>query len=364
MILDTQLLIDTKQTRENIKKMILKTRENSVEFRPHFKTHQSHEIGNWFKEFGVNGITVSSIKMGEYFKNSGWNSITIAFPVNVLEHKRINTLASNIDLRVLVSEESALNTLISSINKPLGVYIELDPHYGRSGVAINDVDNIHRLISIIRDSELLSFQGFYTHAGHSYKCRSKEEIQSLASSILKELEILKTQINAPVCYGDTPSCSVLDDFGVIDQISAGNFVFYDWTQVNIGSCTPEEISVAVTVPVVGKNSRKNELLVHGGAVHFSKDSFTDEKGFTYYGVVAERRELGWGLPLIENKLVSISQEHGILSCSKSFFDETNIGDMITILPIHSCLTADLMGSYKTLSGNEIDHMNKKAFNGN
>ena len=31
-----------------------------LSFRPHFKTHQSAEIGSWFRDFGVTRITVSS----------------------------------------------------------------------------------------------------------------------------------------------------------------------------------------------------------------------------------------------------------------------------------------------------------------
>ncbi len=43
--------------------MAEKARINDVVFRPHFKTHQSHKIGQWFRNEGVNAITVSSIKM-------------------------------------------------------------------------------------------------------------------------------------------------------------------------------------------------------------------------------------------------------------------------------------------------------------
>ena len=51
-----------------------------VDFRPHFKTHRSREVGRWFRDFGVAAITVSSVDMAQYFSNDGWDDITIAFP--------------------------------------------------------------------------------------------------------------------------------------------------------------------------------------------------------------------------------------------------------------------------------------------
>src|SRR5664279_4243936 len=79
------LLVDKQKCLANIKFMSDKAKKNNSTFRPHFKTHQSIEIGNWYKEFGVEKITVSSLRMAEYFTNTGWSDITVAFPVNILE---------------------------------------------------------------------------------------------------------------------------------------------------------------------------------------------------------------------------------------------------------------------------------------
>jgi len=101
------LLLDKKKCRKNIQEMALKAEKHNLKFRPHFKTHQSAEIGEWFKDFGVNSISVSSVEMAEYFLKNGWNDITIAFPFNQLEINEINILAQRIKLNILlVSSES------------------------------------------------------------------------------------------------------------------------------------------------------------------------------------------------------------------------------------------------------------------
>lgn len=355
------LILNKNKALRNIQKMVSKADKWNVELRPHFKTHQSKEIGNWFRDHGVEAITVSSMRMAEYFKSAGWTNITIAFPVNILQAKRINQIAENIDLRVLAIDVEVIKRLDTMLTNQLGIYIDLDPGYNRSGIPIQDVHVLQSLKESVQHASNLRFEGFYAHAGHSYKSRSKEEIRKLSEPIIANLSELKAVFNDPICFGDTPSCSVLENVSPVDQVSPGNFVFYDWTQVNIQSCTVDEISIAMFCPVVSKFPERNELLIHGGAVHFSKDQILNEHDIPYFGMVAELNGKDWTKPLDGNFLKSISQEHGIVTCTPSFFDSVSIGDIIPILPIHSCLTADLMAEYITLEGEVVDHMNERVF---
>lgn len=356
MMTDTTLILDADKAKKNIKKMASKARKLNLELRPHFKTHQSHKIGSWFRDEGVEGITVSSIKMAEYFSDDEWESITVAFPVNILEANRLDKLASSIDLRLLATDIEVLDQLNKAVSNEIGIYIEVDPNYQRSGIPISEFDKLEEVKSFIEKAKSLRFEGFYAHTGHTYRCRSKKEIRNLIDPILEEISNLNARFNAPICFGDTPSCSVLDDFGVVDQLSPGNFVFYDWTQFNIQSCDFDDIALAMYCPVVAKYPERNELIIHGGAVHFSKDSFTDKSGKPYFGVIAESKESGWGNVIDGVFLKSVSQEHGIVSCTPEYMEQVKIGDLIPVIPIHSCLTADVMGSYLSTSGEKIDHL--------
>ena len=107
-IIKPTLLLDKGKALQNINCMADKAKRNSIRFRPHFKTHQSAQIGEWFREFGVNAITVSSVEMAMYFAQHGWKDITIAFPVNILEIDNINKLASSIQLNLLVESEQTV----------------------------------------------------------------------------------------------------------------------------------------------------------------------------------------------------------------------------------------------------------------
>jgi D-serine deaminase-like pyridoxal phosphate-dependent protein len=345
------LFVDLDIVEKNIENMASKAEKAGVEFRPHFKTHQSRVIGKMFRKYGVKGITVSSPKMAEYFITDGWDDITIAFPANVLAYKEYNKIAKETSLKTLVISRHVVKKLDKKLTHDLGLYVEIDPAYGRSGISIAEIDRIKLLVEAIKESKHCYPAGFYCHAGHTYKARGKDEIEKIGREALQKLEVLKVHFpDLPICYGDTPSCSVLDEFGPADQISPGNFVFYDWMQVQIGSCTPNEIAVHMECPIIEKFPNRYQVLIHGGAVHFSKDSIQIED-YNSFGEPALKYLSE------ETYLKSLSQEHGIIQCSSDVFSKMKIGETIKIFPIHSCLTADLMHKYFTKNGQVLDHMN-------
>ncbi|SMO36859.1 alanine racemase [Gracilimonas mengyeensis] len=344
------LIVDLDIVRTNIERMTAKAEKADVEFRPHFKTHQSRKIGRMFKDYGVKAITVSSPIMAEYFVEDGWNDITIAFPANVLASSYYHRLASRCNLKTLVISSEIVKKLDKLITEKMGLYIEIDPDYGRSGIPVSQTEKIAEVLNEIEESDHFYPAGFYCHAGHTYKTRSEEEIKELSLKALKKLTALKKKWpDLPLCFGDTPSCSVLDEFVPADQISPGNFVFYDWMQVQIGSCTPNEIAVYMECPVVEKFEDRKQVLVHGGAVHFSKES------------IQVNDYLSYGEPRLKHLskatyMKSLSQEHGIVQCSKEVFEQIKVGESLQVFPIHSCLTADLMGQYHTTNGKVLDHL--------
>ena len=140
------LLVNEEQVRANIRKMAAKAARNDLFFRPHFKTHQSRQIGEWFKEFGVTGITVSSVLMAEYFLAAGWRDITIAFPCNIREYERIDQLAEKCDLKILIVNLEALRFLEQNLKNKLSFLIEIDNGYHRTGLDFADRYTIDQIL--------------------------------------------------------------------------------------------------------------------------------------------------------------------------------------------------------------------------
>ena len=351
-------IINEQICRDNTSRMAEKAESNSLQFRPHFKTHQSAEIGEWFRSCGVKKITVSSVSMAGYFAANGWDDIFIAFPVNILEMESINRLAGNIKLHLAVESEDAVEYLSQNIKYKAGIYLKIDTGYHRTGIAADDFSGVEKVLRKIEEVPNLNITGFFTHAGHSYDVKGTNEILKVHNDSLKKLVTLKTRFSKEypeiiVSIGDTPSSSLATDFTGADELRPGNFVFYDVMQYYLGACKTEDIAVALACPVVAKHKERNEIVIYGGAIHLSLDSVTGTKNRKIYGLVVKMTENGWEKPLKDTFVSSLSQEHGIIKAPDEVFNSINIGDIVGVLPVHSCLTANLTKEYFTIDGDLI-----------
>lgn len=362
------MLLDERRVRANIAHMAQKARANGVRFRPHFKTHRSAQIGEWFRSEGVTAITVSSVDMAAYFADYGWQDITIAFPVNVREIDKINRLAASTRLNLLIESTQTAQILEERLAHPVSVWIEVDAGSGRSGVLWNAGGELHELASLLANSRLMTLHGLLTHAGNTYTARSRETVAAIHHETVTRLQRLRNWLiehgflGLELSIGDTPACSMLDDWGDVDEARPGNFVFYDLTQIEIGSCTAQEVGFIVACPVVAVHAERRQIVLYGGAVHLSKEMLLRTDGSPSYGSVIELYDSnlddGWGEPLAGVWLRSLSQEHGVIQATAEGWASlagVQVGDLVGVLPVHSCLTADLLQEYLTLDGQRI-HM--------
>ena len=360
MITSPTLILDKAKCKRNIANMYHKSLKHGIMLRPHFKTHQSLEVGRWFKEVGVSKITVSSLQMASYFAQD-WDDITVAFPVNILEIDTINDLASRINLNILVESEDSVKFLIEHLQHPVNFYIKINIGNNRAGFLHYDTEGIKSLLQVASGSDKLNFIGFLGHAGHTYKCRGKVEILSTHNEAKTKLVALKNQFinqypDIIASYGDTPSCSVAENFENLDELRPGNFVFYDLVQTQIGSCNVEDIAVALECPIVGVHKKQSELIIYGGGIHLSKDSMVDDEFGTIFGKLAKKTSKGWDGLIPNTYLRGVSQEHGVVKVPKSEIENFKVGDTVLVFPVHSCMTADLLKRFQTTNGDQITMM--------
>lgn len=347
-------LISPDICKSNIRDMAEKAARSGVIFRPHFKTHQSLTIGRWFREYGITRITVSSLISAEYFAHDGWDDITVAFPVNLREIGLINNLASKLRLGLLVEDAETAGRLEDLLKFPVDAYIKIDTGYHRTGLTPEEMPAIQRLADRINNSRYLNLRGLLTHAGHTYQASSPDGIRDIyleSTGILKRVkenlgEVYRDLI---LSYGDTPSCSIVESFPDIDEIRPGNFVFYDFMQMQIGSCHHSQIAGIVVCPVVAVHPARNQAVLYGGAVHFSKDSVLVGR-HRIFGQMVELDDTGWYDPVPGAYLVSLSQEHGILQAGADIIAGLDPGKVVGIIPVHSCLTASQIHGYQLLDG--------------
>lgn len=346
------LFLNSSIARANIARMKSKADTLGLKLRPHFKTHQSLGVGAMFKDFNCDRIAVSSLGMASYFSDE-WSDITVAFPANIQEIGLINTLSQKIKLNLTVYNLDTLHFLEQHLDHQVHVYLKINIGNNRAGYPVDANSAILEFCRLARSCKHIHLEGVLMHAGHSYKCRGKTSILEVHQTCMSRISILRQLLKEEFpsmifSYGDTPTNSVADSFPGVDELRPGNFVFYDLTQAAIGSCTKEDIAVALACPVVGKQSDGQTIILYGGGVHLSKDVLLRQDGTRTYGQPVIMHDSDWSLMSSESYLSGISQEHGVLKVSSAEFDQIKIGDCIGILPVHSCMTADLMKGYTDL----------------
>jgi D-serine deaminase-like pyridoxal phosphate-dependent protein len=228
--------------------------------------------------------------------------------------------------------------------------MKIDCGYHRAGVDPSDPSSVEMAHSIAR-SPWTELQGLLAHGGHGYQARSRDEIlpyaqeerdQTLAlAAVLRDAGIEIPSLS----IGSTPTMCAVDHLSGIDEIRPGNYIFFDRSQVSIGSCEPGEIAVSVLCSVIGRYPSRHTAIVDAGGLAMSKDA---GDGCQDFGEILDLE----GRPLPGLRLVGLSQEHGKIHADPGF-ELPEIHSLLRIRPNHSCLSAALFPEYHVHRGTDL-----------
>jgi D-serine deaminase-like pyridoxal phosphate-dependent protein len=340
------LLLDLDVLERNLRRMSERASALGVALRPHIKTHKCLEVAGLQKALGISGITVSTLYEARVFADAGYEDVTWAFPVILTRLAEVAELADRITLRLVVDSTEAVDAL-EALGRPLHVWLKVDCGYHRAGVDPESPQAL-ALARRLAESPTLIFDGLLTHSGHAYH-GSREEITAVAeqerSVMAGFAERLRGEgIGVPgVSVGSTPAMSAVKDLSGVTEARPGNYCFYDFMQVRLGSCEARDCAVTVLSSVVSSRPDVGHAVVDAGALAMSKDLGGDPSismGEVFSDYVS-------GTLDSEVRLTSLSQEHGILSVPRP------VGSRVRIVPNHSCLTAAMFDEYAVVRGEEV-----------
>jgi D-serine deaminase-like pyridoxal phosphate-dependent protein len=349
------LLVDAARARANIRRFQDRARASGVALRPHFKTHQSAAVGQWFREAGIDRATVSSLGQARYFADHGWRDLTLAIGANPLEIPAYDALAARVDLGLITDSEATVAALAAGLGRAVGLWLEVDTGDGRTGVPWRDTAALARLAAAVEAAPRLALRGLLTHAGHSY---ASADPAAVCRDSLEALAAARRALGRPgllLSAGDTPGFAALPHWRGADEARPGNFVFFDLMQLDHGVCREEDLACAVAAPVISVHPERHEAVIHAGAVHLAKEGLDGAGGAEHcYGRLQALGAAGLGGLLPGWSLVRLSQEHGVLGASsapaRASLAGLRPGALVLVAPVHSCLSCEQFGSYLTTDG--------------
>jgi D-serine deaminase-like pyridoxal phosphate-dependent protein len=353
------LVLDVARVRRNAERVSSRVKSLGARLRPHVKTHKCVEVARIQTEGHGGRITVSTLAEARAFLAHGFTDITYAVPVEPGKFEEALTLAGECERFSLITDDAETTRLLDAAARRAGLtvnlFLKVDCGYHRVGVEphAREAVEIPRLIS---DSPNLRFAGLLTHAGHSYRARSREELLSIASAerdLLVELaERLRADgVEVPtVSVGSTPTVTHVEHLRGVDEARPGNYIFFDAFQATLGSCGFDDCALTVLSSVVHRDRARRKVVIDAGAVALSKDrgpvEFDPSCG---YGRVLDLggRELGL-------RVAGLSQEHGeVLVEDAATFERLKVGARVRVLANHSCLAAAQHDFYHVLEGGEV-----------
>ncbi|HEX8774505.1 MAG TPA: alanine racemase [Pyrinomonadaceae bacterium] len=353
------LLLDVERVRRNASRVGNHVRERGAVLRPHVKTHKCVEVARIQTAGHKGALTVSTLAEARAFMAHGFNDITYAVPIEPGKFKEAIQLAGDCERLSLITDDASIPPLLNDAARLAGVrldlFLKVDCGYHRCGVEPS-VPEAFEIPRRINDSSNLRFAGILTHAGHSYHCRTREEVLAVARHERDLMTDFAARLRAEgiavptVSIGSTPTITTIDHLRGIDEARPGNYIFFDAFQAAIGSCSLDDCALTVLAAVVHRDRTRRKVVIDAGAIALSKDRGAVELDETCgYGHVLDEEGHSLGL-----KVCGLSQEHGEISVAEEgTLDRLKTGTRLRVLANHSCLTAAQHAHYNVLEGNRI-----------
>jgi D-serine deaminase-like pyridoxal phosphate-dependent protein len=205
----------------------------------------------------------------------------------------------------------------------------------------------------------LTLHGILAHAGHGYHAASDEHARNIAEEEAQILsEIARAAGDAGIAIeevsaGATPTARYSLEQNGLTEYRAGNYVYFDRTQVGLGAASFDDCALTVLARVVSKPAA-DRIILDCGSKTLSSDA---ARGFTPlpgYGAVLHRLRSVRDEKPDESLLIErLSEEHATVRVV-SGSTPLEPGDVVRVLPNHSCVVSNLVDDVWLVDGERVE----------
>ncbi len=334
------IVIDMDIARHNIEKMQRAANQANCALRPHIKTHKMLLFAQMQIAAGAKGITCAKITEAEIMAGGGIDDIFIAYPmVGTQRTQRAIELSKHMRRLILAVDSLAgaelLNQAAKEADTQLEVRLEVDTGAKRTGVLQDQAVLLSKQIASMSN---LNLTGIYTFKSLIYDGKptadnalAAQEEGRLMADIAQNIRAAGINIT-DISAGSSPTGVDLANTGLVNEIRPGTYVFNDILLYKEGVAAPDEIAAKYYATVVSTPSPEYAI-IDGGTKTFPTD-IQPGTGPAYangFAVIEGRTDLA---------LARMNEEHGIIT-SETGQTNLQVGDVISLLPIHICTAINM-----------------------
>jgi D-serine deaminase-like pyridoxal phosphate-dependent protein len=347
------VLVDRARVQQNVERMQAAASANARRLRPHAKTHKSIDFARLQIERGAAGICCAKLGEAEVFADAGVQDIRLPYPLNPVNAPRVLALLDRTRVSFIVDHidiARGWSDAMTTARREVDVLVKVDVGLHRCGIDPADPRASDFVTSVAR-MKGLRFRGLLSHAGHAYGARSEDEAAAIARAEAETLNALAARVRAAgvdvaeISVGATPTARFSVKEEGITEIRPGNYIYYDRMQVALGAAAWRDCALTVLARVVTTHP-PDRLIFDSGSKTLTNDL---ARGAAGYGAVLA--SIDADDPDDTLLIERLSEEHATVRSSRP--SRLTPGDLVRIVPNHSCVVSNLVDQVWIVDGAEV-----------
>jgi D-serine deaminase-like pyridoxal phosphate-dependent protein len=357
------VIVDRQRALRNIDRLQDAANRRGIGVRPHAKTHKSPQVARWQLDRGAIGICCAKLGEAEVFAAAGFTDIRLPYPIHPVNAARVLALLTRTNLSFIVDHleiARAWSTAMMAAGRTVDVLVKVDVGFHRCGIDA-DPRTAVPFIKTVASLPGLHFRGLLSHAGHAYHAESEDHLRAIAEDEARTLLTLAGAAQAErvgiaeLSAGATPPARFSLDHEGLTEYRAGNYVYFDRTQVGLGAAALEDCALTVMATVVSKPTA-NRIILDCGSKTLSSDGARGFIPLAGYGVIYQDVLMPIGARPDGDLIIErLSEEHATVRVA-SGHTTLEPGERVRLIPNHSCVVSNLVDQAWVVEGEAVTAM--------
>lgn len=341
----------------NIERMQAAVGARGIRLRPHAKTHKIPAMARRQIERGAVGICCAKLGEAEVFADAGVHDIRVPYPLHPCNADRLLALLDRTHVSFVVDHLEVArgwSRAMRDAGRSVDVLVKVDVGLHRCGID-PDAAGAADFVAEIAGLPGMRFRGLLSHAGHAYNAASDGEAEAIAQTEARLLTTLATRVKdtgvpvEEISVGSTPTARFSVRLDGVTELRPGNYIYYDRTQVSLGSATWDDCALTVLARVVSR-PESNRIIFDSGSKTLTSDLGRGSGPTPGYGAVL--RSLDAATPDDSLLVERLSEEHATVRV-RSGESALAPGDLVRIVPNHSCVVSNMVDRVWLVDGRTV-----------